>query len=329
MLYKDQYASLSPNSPDCASDGEPEPEQYPLTPDGLQPAPPARKSRNRHTYAVLAVLGQIVYTVVVLIAARQFYYKTVCPAVASPDRYRAWDVLEYKEVPADHKEPDEHHAYLGAPRPELDRNWNALLSTFRNRVPTAEVRRLGIEEGSIWLNDDVGEYYGSVWVGHNLHCVKYLYNGLHKDHYYHNMTEAEEKSHSSHLHHCLHRLMDALKCHPDMSPLSLHWVVNEVAPVVNWDGARHTCANWDRVVEWAKDNQIVPTGKASLGEVAPHPLYATLLDEHGHADFLNQDAIVEWDRLFARPDWQAWAREHGVPEGTIPGKEMLRNKHVG
>ncbi|GJD05065.1 tat pathway signal sequence [Colletotrichum higginsianum] len=121
------------------------------------------------------------------------------------------------------------------------------------------------------------------------------------------MTEAEEKSHNSHLH---------------MSPLSLHWVVNEVAPIVNWDGARHTCANWDRVMDWAKSNQIVPAGKDSLGQ-------ATLLDEHGHADFLNQDAIVEWDKLFARPDWQAWAKEHGVPEGTIPGKEMLRNTHVG
>ncbi|EFQ36484.1 uncharacterized protein GLRG_11629 [Colletotrichum graminicola M1.001] len=321
MLYKDQYASLSSDSPDCISDGEPE--QYPLTPGGVQPAPPPRKSRNRYTYAVLAVLAQLVYTIVVLVAARTLYYKR--------------HVLEYKEVPADHKEPDEHHPYLGTPRPELDRNWNTLLSSialppeasFRNRVPGAEVSRLGIEEGSIWLDDDVGQYYGSVWVGHNLHCVKYLYNGLHRDHYYHNMTEAEEKSHSSHLHHCLHRLMDALKCHPDMSPLSLHWVVNEVAPVVNWDGARHTCANWDRVMDWARSNQIVPAGKASLGQVAPHPLYATLLDENGHADFLNQDAIVEWEKLFARPDWQAWAKEHGVPEGTIPDKEMLRNHHVG
>ncbi|KAJ4386823.1 hypothetical protein N0V93_009721 [Gnomoniopsis smithogilvyi] len=327
MFSKDQYASLPTNIPDCASDGEPE--QYHLTQDGIQPPPPAPKPRRRYTYVVLAVLAQLVYTGLVLFAAREFYYKRVSPVVAAPDRFRAWDVLEYKETPADHEEPNEQHPYLGAPRPELDRNWNMLLSSFRNRVPSAEIRRLGIEEGSIWLDDDVGEYYGGVWVGHNLHCIKYLYNGLHRDHYYHNMTEAEEKSHNSHLHHCLHRLMDALKCHPDMSPLSLHWVVNEVAPVVNWDGARHTCANWDRVMEWAKSTQIVPAGKASLGEVAPHPLYATLLDEDGHADFLNQDAIVEWDILFARPDWQAWAREHGIPEGTIPDEEMLRNKHVG
>lgn len=67
--------------------------------------------------------------------------------------------------------------------------------------------------------------------------------------------------------------MDALKCHPDMSPLSLHWVVNEVAPVVNWNGARHTCANWDRVMEWAGRNQIVPTGKDNLGQGKHHAIY--------------------------------------------------------
>ncbi|GJD05066.1 tat pathway signal sequence [Colletotrichum higginsianum] len=136
MLYTDQYASLSSNSPDCASDGEPE--QYPLTSDGLQPRPPARKSRSRYTYAVLAVLAQLVYTILVLVAAREVYYKGVCPVVAAPDRYHAWDidieqdVLQYKEVPADHKEPDEHHPYLGAPRPELDQNWNTLLSSTKH-----------------------------------------------------------------------------------------------------------------------------------------------------------------------------------------------------
>lgn len=64
--------------------------------------------------------------------------------------------------------------------------------------------------------------------------------------------------------------MDALKCHPDMSPITQHWVVNEVVPVVNWDGARHTCANWDHVVDWAKKNRIVPAGKASIPEGEQH-----------------------------------------------------------
>ncbi|KAF5026790.1 hypothetical protein F66182_1074 [Fusarium sp. NRRL 66182] len=290
MVYEDQYASVPISNSDCGSDGEPE--QYLLTQDGIQPLPPARRSRKQYVYAALAVLLQLVYTGVVLAAARSFYYKAVCPAVAAPDQFHAWPTRILQAGDA------------------ADRNQKA----FRNRVPSAEIRRLGIEDESIWLDDDVGEYYGSVWVGHNLHCVKYLYNSLHMDHYYHNMTEAEEKSHNSHSH---------------MSPLSLHWVVNEVAPVVNWDGARHTCANWDRVMDWAKKAKIVPTGKSSLGQVAPHPLYATLLDEHGHADFLNQDAIIEWDRLFARPDWQAWAKEHGIAEGTIPSKEMLRTKHEG
>ncbi|TLS26491.1 hypothetical protein PpBr36_04260 [Pyricularia pennisetigena] len=331
MFYKDQYAALSSNNPDCARDGEPE--EYPLTEDGSQPTPPIRYGhRRRYPWVVLAVLAQVVYTVLVLVAAREFYYKRVCAAIAAPDLYGAWSVLEYREVPGDHQEPDENHPFLGTPSPSLDRHWHELLSTFRDRLSSKEVKRLGIEEGSIWLDDDIGEYYGSVWVGHNLHCVlpqKYLYDGLHRDHYYPNLTASEESSHQRHLHHCLHRLMDALKCQPDMSPLSQHWVVNEVVPVVNWDGARHTCANWDKVLEWAKNNRIVPAGKASIPEVAPHPLYAKFIDEHGKADFVNKDAIIEWDLLWARPDWQEFAREHGIPQGTIPPKEMLRNKHVG
>ncbi|EHA50191.1 hypothetical protein MGG_03425 [Pyricularia oryzae 70-15] len=328
MLYRDQYAALSHDHPDYASDGEHE--QYPLTEDGRQPTPPARPGHSRrYRWVVVAVLAQVVYTVLVLVVVRQFYYKRVCVSLAAPDSLGAWKVLKYSEVDADHREPDEHHPFLGAPGPSVDRNWHELLSTFRDRLPSAEIKRLGIEEGSIWLDDDLGGYYGSVWVGHNLHCVKYIYDGLHRDHYYPNLTVAEETSHQRHLHHCLHRLMDALKCHPDMSPITQHWVVNEVVPVVNWDGARHTCANWDHVVDWAKKNRIVPAGKASIPEVAPHPLYAKFINERGKADFVNKDAIIEWDLLWARPDWQEFARERGIPEGTIPPKEMLRNKHVG
>ncbi|KAI8209988.1 Short chain dehydrogenase [Colletotrichum sp. SAR 10_86] len=119
--------------PDYASDGEPE--QHPVTPDGVQPPPSVRKRKNWYTCVVFAVLAQLVYTVVVLLAARELYYKTVCPSVAAPDRFHAWDVLEYEEVPADHKEPDEHHPYLGTPRPELDGNWNALLSSTTRLKP--------------------------------------------------------------------------------------------------------------------------------------------------------------------------------------------------
>ncbi|ELQ39340.1 hypothetical protein OOU_Y34scaffold00502g16 [Pyricularia oryzae Y34] len=279
MLYRDQYAALSHDHPDYASDGEHE--QYPLTEDGRQPTPPARPGHSRrYRWVVVAVLAQVVYTVLVLVVVRQFYYKRVCVSLAAPDSLGAWKVLKYSEVDADHREPDEHHPFLGAPGPSVDRNWHELLSISSKGNIISTIRD----------KTNAGCSYGN---------------------------------------HCLHRLMDALKCHPDMSPITQHWVVNEVVPVVNWDGARHTCANWDHVVDWAKKNRIVPAGKASIPEVAPHPLYAKFINERGKADFVNKDAIIEWDLLWARPDWQEFARERGIPEGTIPPKEMLRNKHVG
>lgn len=82
------YTSLSSNGPGCTSDGEPE--EYPMTPDGGQSVPLARKSRNHCTHAVFVVVAQIVYTIIILFAARELYYKSVCPAIAAPDRSRAW-----------------------------------------------------------------------------------------------------------------------------------------------------------------------------------------------------------------------------------------------
>ncbi|RYO81438.1 hypothetical protein DL766_004717 [Monosporascus sp. MC13-8B] len=289
MFYKDQYAALSDNNPaQCLSDGENE--DYPLTrgESTQRKRVSKRTSRRRYVSIVIAVLlGQTLYTALVLFGARELYYKPMCPRLAAPDNYHAWDVLEYREVKADHEEPDEHHPYLGIPSPELD--------PFRNRVPASE---------------------------------KYLYNGLHRDYYYSNMTEKEEKSHNSHMNHCLHRLMDALKCNPDMSPLTLHWVVNEVAPVVNWPGSSHTCADWSKVTSWAKEHQIAPSGKQTILQVARHPLYASLIDDQGHADFLDQEQLVDWEKLFSRPDYPAWANEHGIPQGTVPSEDLLKNSHT-
>ncbi|RYP52419.1 hypothetical protein DL769_010683 [Monosporascus sp. CRB-8-3] len=321
MFYKDQYAALSDNnSAQCLSDGENE--DYPLTrgESTRRKRVSKRTSRRRYVSIVISVLlGQTLYTALVLLGARELYYKSMCPRLAAPDSYHAWDVLEYREVQADHEEPDEHHPYLGIPSPELD--------PFRNRIPASEVRRLGIEETSIWIDDDDGDY---VWVGHNLHCIVGEDSAppTASDYYYSNMTEKEERSHNSHMNHCLHRLMDALKCNPDMSPLTLHWVVNEVAPVVNWPGSRHTCADWSKVMSWAKEHQIAPSGKQTILQVARHPLYASLIDDKGHADFLDQEQLIDWEKLFSRPDYPAWANEHGIPQGTVPPEDLLKNSHT-
>lgn len=89
MLYRDQYAALSHNHPDYASDGEHE--QYPLTEDGRQPTPPARPGHTRrYRWVVAAVLAQVVYTVLVLVVVREFYYKRVCVSLAAPDNLGAW-----------------------------------------------------------------------------------------------------------------------------------------------------------------------------------------------------------------------------------------------
>lgn len=89
MIYKDQYAALSHDHPDYASDGETE--QYPMTEDGRQPTPPARSAHGRrYPWVVLAVLAQVVYTILVLAVAREFYYKRVCVSIAAPDAVGAW-----------------------------------------------------------------------------------------------------------------------------------------------------------------------------------------------------------------------------------------------
>lgn len=88
MLNKDRYDSLSADSHECASDDEQE--QHPLTSSNVHSPQSVSGPRHRYMHVLLAVLAQLVYTGVVLFAAREFHYKRVTPVVAAPDRYHAW-----------------------------------------------------------------------------------------------------------------------------------------------------------------------------------------------------------------------------------------------
>ena len=63
-----------------------------------------------------------------------------------------------------------------------------------------------------------------------------------------------------HLTHCIEMLRQTLMCHGDMSLVTYNWVQGRAVPFANFNGV-HQCRNWDELVEWNEDNDVLSRDK--------------------------------------------------------------------
>ncbi|KAK1978235.1 hypothetical protein LZ30DRAFT_825168 [Colletotrichum cereale] len=282
--------------------------------------PPKKKSLLVRVSGVLAaVLGLAAYTAAVLYYAQEFIHKPYCPRFAANDT----DKIGYKPTSFNPATPHHSDSFLGSPSAELDANWRKLLLTFSSRLPDSEADRLGPDSDAIPFDDGEGGFVGGIAVVHNLHCINYVYQTMHGDYYFPNITEKQQKKQKSHLTHCLHHLLSSAKCQADMTPVLLHWTVDDHVPVLKWDGVQRSCVDWESLMRWGEEHSMTHSGTMPSVSKMKHPIYSHFVDERGRFILANAEGVVDFEEFSQRADYQQWAREHGMGTGKEDAERFL------
>ncbi|KAH7018128.1 uncharacterized protein B0I36DRAFT_335351 [Microdochium trichocladiopsis] len=138
--------------------------------------------------------------------------------------------------------------YTGEPREELDEAWRTLLQYNNIRISDEWIHKYGREDTAVKLPD--GGYLGMLSAFHEVHCVKRLYQTLHRDHYFPNATAEELDVNLEHDMHCLEVLRMSAMCRGDVSLINHRW--KEDSPYPNVDQrAPHQCVDWDAVMDYS------------------------------------------------------------------------------
>ncbi|ETN38308.1 uncharacterized protein HMPREF1541_06339 [Cyphellophora europaea CBS 101466] len=180
--------------------------------------------------------------------------------------------------------PDMHvgprNPYSGAPKPETDNAWAALLKGYNLRVPSSSLSQE--HAPSIPLSDGSGNVWVSLGMYHHLHCLDSIRHQIHGRNCISQDSTTEADGFPKHLDHCIDTLRQWLMCQPDLSLRSVYWREDGLSAAAN-NSITHECVNWDALQEWvdqhsisAKDEAVQrPDGALFDGPEPPPPRCAT------------------------------------------------------
>ncbi|KAK0121763.1 hypothetical protein ONS95_010049 [Cadophora gregata] len=136
------------------------------------------------------------------------------------------------------------------PSPEVDDAWASLFRYANIRITKDEVDRLG--RPSLRLIDGTGDYFGTLDVYHQLHCLKYIRQYVHQDYYTVRDTNVPVKDH---VNHCIEMLRQVIMCKADTALMTYEWLPDFPGPWPNF-GIQHECVNWETIDNWSKQRAI-------------------------------------------------------------------------
>ncbi|KAJ4424282.1 hypothetical protein N0V82_000982 [Gnomoniopsis sp. IMI 355080] len=142
------------------------------------------------------------------------------------------------------------------PTYEMDVRWFESYN-WLSKVPTQKAQQ-GVPNGTIPIPGD--EENSVVWLGvfHELHCANVLRKLIWFE-YYSVMADlvAGRNNMRNHLVHCLDAIRKGIMCHADIAPVPFwskpDFKNSEITPMFK---IPHTCRNYDRILDWAKDHRI-------------------------------------------------------------------------
>ena len=169
--------------------------------------------------------------------------------------------------------------FKGKPSPRLDKAWSHLVngkfflfdsltyiklmpSAPRFTVSKAELQKADIE--SIELADHSGRYLVQLDVFHELHCLNFVRQRLHRDYYNETMhkSSVDDIGHAGKItsticgelklmirDHCIDMIRQSLQCHADISLVPFQWKPTMQAPWPNFS-TMHQCRNFEKIQEW-------------------------------------------------------------------------------
>ncbi|KAK0649770.1 hypothetical protein B0T16DRAFT_428377 [Cercophora newfieldiana] len=167
-----------------------------------------------------------------------------------------------------------HGLVYGKSSPQVDQAWFDMLRPFNTRVPAERYESSMNNRSSVRLSDGSGDYYVTLTMYHDLHCLM-RFRWFLDPQYYANKTWEEQANDAGlmgHYRHCLWSLLESVMCAGDTSMRTFHWDPKKPAPKPDSPTDRK-CVNWDWLYKWTLDRSFLLSDR-----MLSHPKYG-LLDE--------------------------------------------------
>ncbi|KAI1506306.1 hypothetical protein F5X99DRAFT_366240 [Biscogniauxia marginata] len=106
------------------------------------------------------------------------------------------------------------------------------------------------------------EYFASVEVFHQLHCLDLLRKAAHPNYEYYSqlgepMFQADELYQlGTHIGHCIDILRQSLTCKPDYSLIGYVYVDGIDFPVPNFPAVKHQCHDFGALQKWTEERAV-------------------------------------------------------------------------
>ncbi|KAB5575598.1 hypothetical protein GE09DRAFT_1215359 [Coniochaeta sp. 2T2.1] len=144
------------------------------------------------------------------------------------------------------------------PSKDVDAAWESIHKNARNFLITEdEVRRLGkdpeytVMAPEEWQNGEE-KYFALTQVQHDLHCLNMVRMSMFPDYYF---PEGRGWGGEQHFLHCLHALLQSLRCKYSTDVYLASWVEESDFPVVDFNVSRK-CLNYEHDVNsWKPETQ--------------------------------------------------------------------------
>ncbi|KAG0159721.1 hypothetical protein PDIDSM_7245 [Penicillium digitatum] len=149
-----------------------------------------------------------------------------------------------------HVELKSENEYNGKPNPSNDAAWTRLFKNANIRLKPHELEKT--KRTSVKLSDGSGDFYGTLDVYHQLHCVRYIREYVHSEYY---NLKATPVSNMDHVDHCIDMLRQIVMCRGDIALTTYKWIPNYSLPWPDF-GLAHECRNWERIDNWASKRAI-------------------------------------------------------------------------
>ncbi|KAL2132721.1 hypothetical protein VTI74DRAFT_3459 [Chaetomium olivicolor] len=124
------------------------------------------------------------------------------------------------------------HLVYDKPSPEVDDAWYELLKPFNTRVPAKRYEATMGGRPSVRLADGSGDYYVTLNVYHEIHCLM-RFRWFLDPGYYANASweeQAQDARLMGHYRHCLWSLLESVLCNGDTSMRTFHWDPKKAGP---------------------------------------------------------------------------------------------------
>ncbi|KAL9044034.1 MAG: hypothetical protein Q9214_002801 [Letrouitia sp. 1 TL-2023] len=173
-----------------------------------------------------------------------------------------------------------HSGFVGTPTSELEEKWHKLVDVPTVLIPPERIPFLNrsIEQGFVEANPPAPHgYIATVEVFHHLHCLNVVRQYATRDRYPEGLVPTILKYNSpavavAHVDHCIEVLRTSLTCNADLTPYLWYKEPNggDGAPREDFQ-ATHKCKRFDRILDWVKENGVVPATavKRNVGHNRP------------------------------------------------------------